>query len=161
LIYGIKNVFSLYYYQPLYSIDRCTLGLKFPEDSELTAANNSILKTISKTRSLNCRHVFTQKHEKNKFNQSYLDIRYNTGYCLAKLGRYEDSVKEHRRADELEPDNYEHLNDLGYSLLEAGKFDEAEEVLKRSISLAPPDYEFPYNNLSELKKKRKETKPER
>ncbi|MCD6199478.1 MAG: tetratricopeptide repeat protein [Deltaproteobacteria bacterium] len=84
-----------------------------------------------------------------------------SGYCLAKLGRYEDSVKKHRRADELEPNNYEHLNDLGYSLLEAGKFDEAEEVLKRSISLAPPDYEFPCNNLSELKKKRKETKPER
>ena len=79
----------------------------------------------------------------------------------SKLGRYEDSVKEYRRADELEPDNYEHLNDLGYSLFEAGKFDEAEEVLKRSISLAPPDYEFPRNNLSELKKKRKETKPER
>lgn len=84
-----------------------------------------------------------------------------SGYCLAKLGRYEDSVKEHRRADELEPDNYEHLNDLGYSLFEAGKFDEAEEVLKRSISLAPPDYEFPRNNLSDLKKRRKETKPER
>jgi len=81
-----------------------------------------------------------------------------SGYCLAKLGRYENSVKEHGRADELELDNYEHLNDLGYSLLEAGKLDEAEEVLKRSISLAPPDYEFPYNNLSELK--RKETKPD-
>ena len=83
-----------------------------------------------------------------------------SGYCLGKLGRYEDSVEKHRRADALEPNNYKHLNDLGYSLLEAGKFDEAEEVLQRSISLAPPDYEFPRNNLSELKEKRKGTKPE-
>ena len=72
------------------------------------------------------------------------------GYCLGKLGCYEESVERHRHADVLEPDNYKHLNDLGYSLLEAGKFDEAEEVLKRSISLAPPDYEFPQNNLIEL-----------
>ncbi len=72
------------------------------------------------------------------------------GYCLGKLGYYEESVERHRHVDVLEPGNYKHLNDLGYSLLEAGKFDEAEEVLKRSISLAPSDYEFPYNNLSEL-----------
>jgi tetratricopeptide (TPR) repeat protein len=77
------------------------------------------------------------------------------GYCLGKLGHYEESVEKHRRADALEPDNYKHLNDLGYSLLEAGKFDEAEEVLKRSISLAPAEYEFPHNNLSELRKKKK------
>jgi len=77
------------------------------------------------------------------------------GYCLGKLGHYEESVEKHRRADALEPDNYKHLNDLGYSLLEAGKFDEAEEVLKRSISLAPAEYKFPHNNLSELRKKKK------
>ncbi len=77
------------------------------------------------------------------------------GYCLGKLGHYEESVEKHRRADALEPDNYKHLNDLGYSLLEAGKFDEAEEVLKRSISLAPAEYKFPHNNLSELREKKK------
>lgn len=77
-----------------------------------------------------------------------------SGYCLGKLGHYEESVEKHRRADALEPNNYKHLNDLGYSLLEAGKFDEAEEVLQRSISLAPADYEFPHNNLSELTEKR-------
>jgi len=77
-----------------------------------------------------------------------------SGYCLGKLGRYEDSVEKQRRANALEPNNYKHLNDLGYSLFEAGKLDEAEEVLQRSISLAPPDYEFPRNNLSELREKR-------
>ncbi len=77
------------------------------------------------------------------------------GYCLGKLGHYEESVEKHRRADALEPDNYKHLNDLGYSLLEAGKFDEAEEVLQRSISLAPAEYQFPHNNMSELTEKRK------
>ena len=84
-----------------------------------------------------------------------------SGYCLAKLACYEDSIKKHRRADALEPNNYRHLNDLGYSLLEAGKFDEAEGFLQRSISLSPPDYEFARNNLRELKKKRKATKPEK
>ncbi|MBC8460369.1 MAG: tetratricopeptide repeat protein [Deltaproteobacteria bacterium] len=77
-----------------------------------------------------------------------------SGYCLGKLGRYEDSVERLRRADALEPNDYKHLNDLGFSLFEAGKLDEAEEVLQRSISLAPPDYEFPRNNLSELREKR-------
>lgn len=78
-----------------------------------------------------------------------------SGYCLGRLGRYEDSVEKHRCANALEPKNYKHLNDLGYSLFEAGKFDEAELVLKKSISLAPEGYEFPGNNLKELRKKRK------
>ena len=78
-----------------------------------------------------------------------------SGYCLEKLGRYGESVRKHRRADALEPDNYEILNDLGYALLEAGEFDEAEEVFQRSIALAPPGYELPRNNLNLLKEKKK------
>lgn len=77
------------------------------------------------------------------------------GYCLGKLGRFEESVEKHRRADAIEPNNYKHLNDLGYSLFEAGKFDEAETVLKKAINLAPEDYEFPLNNLEELNRIRK------
>lgn len=65
-----------------------------------------------------------------------------------------DKKEKHRRVNDLEPDNYKHLNDLGYSLLEAGKFDEAEEVLQRSISLAPAEYQFPHNNMSILTEKR-------
>jgi len=83
-----------------------------------------------------------------------------SGYCLERLGRYEESVRKHRCADALEPDNYEILNDLGYALLEAGEFDEAEQVFQRSLALAPPGYEFPHNNLSVLKEKRKEAEVE-
>jgi len=77
------------------------------------------------------------------------------GYCLGKLGHYDQAVEKNRDADALDPDNYEHLNDLGYSLLEAGKLDEAEKVLKKSISLAPADYDLPYNNLTILREKRR------
>lgn len=80
-----------------------------------------------------------------------------SGYCLGKLGKTEQSIGKHRKADELEPDNYRHLNDLGYSLLEAGQLEDAEILLKRSASLAPPEYEFARNNLellSELRGKK-------
>jgi len=76
------------------------------------------------------------------------------GYCLGKLGRYEEAIEKCRHVNVLEPDNYKHLNDLGYSLLEFGKLDEAEEVLKRAVSLAPAEYEFPRNNLEALAEKR-------
>ncbi len=79
-----------------------------------------------------------------------------SGYCLAQLGRCEDSVEKHRRANAMEPENYMHLNDLGYSLFQAGRLDEAEEILEKSISLAPPDYKFPRNNLAGLQKRRLE-----
>ncbi|MFV1968587.1 MAG: tetratricopeptide repeat protein [Pirellulaceae bacterium] len=55
-----------------------------------------------------------------------------------------------RRAVELEPNNYLHLNDLGYSLLEAGRYDEAE-VLERAVQLAPPDYDLAKGNLKHLR----------
>lgn len=79
-----------------------------------------------------------------------------SGYCLGKLGRYEDSVEKHRRVDLLEPDNYKHLNDLGYSLYEAGQFEEAEKSLEKAISLAPPDFVTPRNNLARLRKRKAE-----
>ena len=81
-----------------------------------------------------------------------------SGYCFYKLGNIEESIRKERRAVELEPNNYFHLNDLGYSLLEAGLLEEAETVLKRSISLAPPEYEFARNNLELLYERQKEEK---
>ena len=71
-------------------------------------------------------------------------------YALGKLGLHEKALAKARRADELEPLNYLHLNDLGWSLYEAGCLEEAKETLKRSIDLAPDDYEFARNNLKEV-----------
>ncbi len=79
-----------------------------------------------------------------------------SGYCFSKLGNIEEAIRKERRAVELEPDNYLHLNDLGYSLLEAGLLEEAETILKKSISLSPSEYEFARNNL-ELLYERKRT----
>lgn len=73
-----------------------------------------------------------------------------SGYCFYKLGNMEESISKGRKAVELEPDNYLHLNDLGYSLLEAGFLEEAEIILKKSISLAPSTYEYARNNLELL-----------
>jgi Flp pilus assembly protein TadD len=70
------------------------------------------------------------------------------------MGRLEESVTHHRRAVELEPDNYLHLNDLGYSLLRAGQYDEAEEVLRRAVEIAPSDYELAKGNVEHLRKVR-------
>lgn len=77
-----------------------------------------------------------------------------SGYCLSKLKRLEESIQKHRVAVELEPKNYEYLNDLGYTLYEAGMFEEAEEVLKKAQLLSPPEYELPTNNLTLIKKKK-------
>ena len=73
------------------------------------------------------------------------------GYCLGKLGLYEEALAKAQRADELEPDNYLHLNDLGWAFYEAGYLDRAEEALKKSIALSPEDYEFARNNLKTVR----------
>ena len=78
------------------------------------------------------------------------------GYCAAKGGRKDESVMHHRRAVELEPHSYLHLNDLGYSLMDAGQYDEAEGVLQRAAQLAPPDYDLARGNLEYLRKVRSE-----
>lgn len=78
------------------------------------------------------------------------------GYCAAEGERMEESVTHHRRAVELEPNSYLHLNDLGYSLLKAGQYDGAEEVLQRAVQLAPADYDLAKGNLEHLRKVRGE-----
>ena len=74
------------------------------------------------------------------------------GYCLGKLGLYEDALAKARRADELEPDNHLHLNDLGWTLYQAGHLEQAQEALQRSLELAPPDYDLARGNLEEVRK---------
>ncbi len=78
--------------------------------------------------------------------------RVGLGYCLAQAGQFDESVAQHQRAVELEPDNYLHLNDWGYSLLQIGLLDEAEQVLQRAVKLAPPDYTLAKGNLEHLRK---------
>ena len=80
-----------------------------------------------------------------------------SGYCYCKLGNLEAATRKHRRAVELDPDNYLVLNDLGYTLLEAGHLQEAESFLMRSVNLAPPDFEYARNNLELLNKRRKKS----
>ena len=80
--------------------------------------------------------------------------RVGLGYCLAVAGQFEESVAQHKRAVELEPNNYLHLNDLVYSLLQAGRLDEAEEMLQRAVELAPPDYALAQGNLDHLRRLR-------
>ncbi len=70
-------------------------------------------------------------------------------YCLAKLGRNEEALKESRRMVELEPDNYMFLTDLGWTLVEAERLEEAKDVLEQAVKLAPPDYELARENLKE------------
>jgi len=74
------------------------------------------------------------------------------GYCAVQSGRREESVAHHRRAVELDPNNYRHLNDLGYTLLEAGHYDEAKRVLQRAVQLAPPEYDLAKENIEHLRK---------
>ncbi len=75
-------------------------------------------------------------------------------FCHGKLGNHAEAVAHARRADELEPDNPEHLNDLGWSLLEADQLDEAEEALRRAIARSPETYDLPRNNLETVLEKR-------
>ena len=68
-------------------------------------------------------------------------------FCYGQLGNHAEAIAHARRADELEPDNPKHLNDLGWSLFEASQLDEAEQTLRRAIALSSEDYAFPRNNL--------------
>lgn len=78
------------------------------------------------------------------------------GYCVAQDGRKEEALLHARRAVELEPDNYRHLNDLGYSLMELRCYDEAEQVLQRAVELAPAEYEMARGNLIHLRVRRQQ-----
>ncbi|MBP1738733.1 MAG: bepA 18 [Deltaproteobacteria bacterium] len=73
-------------------------------------------------------------------------------YTLSKLGLLEEAVASARRASDLEPENYQHLNDLGWTLCQAGYLEEARAILEKAVRLAPTDYDLARNNLKELQK---------
>lgn len=75
------------------------------------------------------------------------------GYCLGKMGRLEEALREARKTVELDPENHVYLSDLGWSLMEVEKYEEAREVLERAVAAAPPDYELARGNLEELRRR--------
>ena len=75
---------------------------------------------------------------------------YHSGlsYCLCEMKSFDEALPPARKAVELEPDDYCHLNDLGWTLFEAGRLDEAKSVLEQSVALSPDEYECSRNNLT-------------
>lgn len=65
---------------------------------------------------------------------------------LSKSGRHEESIREYRRALELDPGNPEAHNNLGLALAHGGKLDEAMAHYRKALALNP-DLATAHNNL--------------
>ena len=60
------------------------------------------------------------------------------GFCLLKLGRHEQALRELRRADRLAPGDPVILSHLGDALLASGRREEALEAFHRALSRLAP-----------------------
>jgi len=74
------------------------------------------------------------------------------GILLLQTRNIEESIRKERRAVELEPNNYFHLNDLGTLFSKRAFSKRQKPCSSRSLSLAPPEYEFARTTWSYLRK---------
>jgi len=56
--------------------------------------------------------------------------------------RYEEALKETKKAIELKPDNAEYYNSLGITLHEMGRYKEAAAAKQKAIELEPDNTEY-------------------
>ena len=70
-------------------------------------------------------------------------VHFLHGIVLIGLGRYQEAVKARRRAVQIEPTAYRHLQ-LGHALIEAGDWGAAEETIRWAIRLSPETPTFPF-----------------
>jgi serine/threonine-protein kinase len=70
-------------------------------------------------------------------NPSYATARQWYARCLVEMGRYDDAVREIRRAESLDPLSLIIIAELGGVYSDAGRLDEAVAECKRAIALEP------------------------
>ncbi|MBW2173552.1 MAG: tetratricopeptide repeat protein, partial [Deltaproteobacteria bacterium] len=59
----------------------------------------------------------------------------NWGHYYYELRDYDEAIKSFRQAVKLDPDNFDHYNNLGLALYQAGRNDEAAAALHQSLSM--------------------------
>ncbi len=67
------------------------------------------------------------------------------GYSAAKRGYWQEALMRFERADQLEPNNAEVLNNLGVALEAVGRYEDAGEIYDKAYSLDPSDQKLKRN----------------
>jgi len=84
--------------------------------------------------------------ESLKNNPELESAYFQIGYCLAKLGRYDQTIEVYRRALRIKPDDADVYNNLCVSYNMLGRFGEAIETCKQAVRIKP-DLAEAYSNL--------------
>jgi len=59
----------------------------------------------------------------------------NWGHYYYELRDYDEAIKSFRQAVKLDPDNFDHYNNLGLALYQAGRNDEAAAALHQALAM--------------------------
>jgi adenylate cyclase len=73
-------------------------------------------------------------------NPNYYEAHHQYGYLLAFAGRFDESVAEFTRANEMDPLSSGILNDLAWPLMFEGKSDAARDRIHKALELDPSFY---------------------
>lgn len=94
------------------------------------------LLALTKSTNLITRIKRLEKYEKKRgVNTHFYGIR---GMAYSKMKKYDKAIRDYEMSIELEPDNYESLNNIGFLLdITFQKFDEAKEYYIRAIKANP------------------------
>jgi serine/threonine-protein kinase len=76
-----------------------------------------------------------------QLNPSYATARQWYSRCLVEMGRYDEAIREIRRAESLDPLSLIIIAELGGVYADAGRLDEAVAECKRALALEP-DFAF-------------------
>jgi tetratricopeptide (TPR) repeat protein len=76
-------------------------------------------------------------------------LHYNTGYALAKLGRFFAAARAYRRCLEITPNDVDAWFNLGQVYREAGALKRAQQAFGRAAALDPTEHEV-WNNLGNV-----------
>ncbi len=74
------------------------------------------------------------------------EAQLESGYVLRRLNRWQDALRAHRQASELEPDDPEKLNSLGTCLFSMRRYREAREIYGRAVAIS----DNPFRQLNVL-----------
>lgn len=130
-----------------------------PTNPELTPEGEE-----KETEAFNLFEQALREHDENRFQETVTtlqkvllmtndpllkaDAHNNTGYALLRLGEYEKSIPEFKKALEFDP-NYGFAKDnLGYALIKTNQLEEGKAWVDRALQTDNNDHAYSYRNLA-------------
>lgn len=142
-------ILSLFGFVVIYGCGGSTQTTKQTDTNKSQNSGNQGSNDSSSKNNDNTKNVDNTKKVDNISNVEKANQNFNRAIEYLNRGAYDAAIKEYLTGLDLDPNNYQAMNELGITYQKSGQLDKSKETFNKAIKMAPDKYDA-YQNLGIL-----------